>query len=270
MNWMQWIILVLLLGSIGVSIYYYNAVPEHIATHWDAEGNVDGYMEKSIGLFLMPGVMVVLLAVFYLIPHIDPKKENIKKFDRYYEGFIFLFTFFLAYLHFLSVAWNIGYLFEINRLTAPVMGLLLIYLGVLCGKSRQNWFIGVRTPWTLSSERVWERTHNIAKDMFIGIGALWLVVGFLFPGYVLYLVGLLIVAALILFADSYFEYRRELAGARAEKVGRAIVQGEIVETAPMKGRGRKKSAAKKKASPKAKKKASKKASAAKKKASKKK
>lgn len=247
MNWMRWIILVLLLGSIGVSLYYYDAVPEYMVTHWNAAGEADGYMEKGIGMFLMPGAMVVLLLFFYLIPHIDPMKENIKKFDRYYEGFIFLFTFFLAYIHFLSVAWNIGYSFEINRFTAPVLGILFIYLGILCGKSRQNWFIGIRTPWTLSSERVWERTHNIAKDVFIGLGALWLVVGFLMPGYILYLVGLLIVAAIILFVDSYFEYRRELAGESAEKRGKGVVKGEIAEAAPMKTKAGKKSTAKKKA-----------------------
>ncbi|MBD3398625.1 DUF1648 domain-containing protein [Candidatus Micrarchaeota archaeon] len=265
MNWMRWIILVLLLGSIGVSAYYYDAVPEYMATHWNAAGEADGYMEKGVGMFLMPGAMLVLLVFFYLIPHIDPLKENIKKFDRYYEGFIFLFTFFLAYIHFLSVAWNIGYSFEINRFTAPVLGILFIYLGVLCGKSKQNWFIGIRTPWTLSSERVWERTHNIAKDVFIGLGALWLVVGFIMPGYILYLVGLLIVSAVILFVDSYFEYKRELAGERAEKVGKEILKGEIVEAAPMKTKAGKKSAAKKKAA--GKKKAPKKKPQKKKKAS---
>lgn len=217
MNWMQWIILILLLGSVGVGIYYYDSIPEQMVTHWNAAGEANGYMEKDVGLFLMPATMIVLLFFFYLIPHIDPLKENIKKFDKYYEGFIFIFMFFLAYIHFLSVAWNLGYSFEINRLTAPALGVLFIYLGMLCGKSKQNWFIGIRTPWTLSSERVWERTHNIAKDIFMGIGALWIVIGLLAPAYILYLVGLLIVAALLLFVDSYFEYKKELAGVGAPK-----------------------------------------------------
>jgi uncharacterized membrane protein len=243
MNWMQWIILILLLGSVGVGVYYYDALPDQIVTHWNAAGEADGYMEKDIGLFLMPAAMIVLLLFFYLIPHIDPKKENIKKFDQYYEGFIFIFMFFLAYIHFLSVAWNLGYVFEINRLTAPALGILFMYLGVLCGKSKQNWFIGIRTPWTLSSERVWARTHNIAKDMFMGIGGLWIVVGLFAPAYILYLVGLLIVAALILFVDSYFEYKKELAG-----VG--VAPKKAVEAAPLKTKAGKKAVAKKASKPK--------------------
>jgi len=237
MNWMQIIILILLLGSVGVGIYYYDSIPEQMVTHWNAAGEADGYMEKDIGLFLMPAAMVVLLFFFYLIPHIDPLKENIKKFDRYYEGFIFIFMFFLAYIHFLSVAWNLGYAFEINRLTAPALGILFIYLGMLCGKSKQNWFIGIRTPWTLSSERVWERTHNIAKDLFMGIGALWIIVGLLVPAYIVYLVGLLIVAALLLFVDSYFEYKKELAGVGTPK--------KAVEAAPLKTKVGKRAAARK-------------------------
>ncbi len=268
MNWMQWIILILLLGSVGVGVYYYDAVPDYMATHWNAAGEANGYMEKNIGLFLMPAAMIVLLLFFYLIPHIDPMKENIKKFDRYYEGFIFIFMFFLAYIHFLSVAWNLGYVFEINRLTAPALGVLFIYLGMLCGKSKQNWFIGIRTPWTLSSEKVWARTHNIAKDVFVGIGALWIVVGLLAPAYILYLVGLLIVAALILFVDSYFEYKKELAGVGIAprkpveaaplktKAGKTAVAKKVVKKKPVKKAATKKAVVKKAAKPK--KKASKK------------
>ncbi len=237
MNWMQWIILLLLLGSVGIGIYYYDAIPDYMVTHWNAAGEANGYMEKDIGLFLMPVTMIVLLLIFYIIPHIDPLKENIKKFDKYYEGFIFIFMFFLAYVHFLSVAWNLGYSFEITRLTAPAFGVLFIYLGMLCGKSKQNWFIGIRTPWTLSSERVWERTHNIAKDLFMGIGALWIIVGILVPAYVIYLVGLLIVSSLLLFVDSYFEYKKELAGVGAPK--------KASKAAPLKTKAGKKAAVKK-------------------------
>lgn len=245
MNWMQWIILVLLLGSVAVSLYYYDSVPEYMATHWDAAGEPDGYMEKGTGLFLMPAVLVLLVVFFYLIPHIDPLKENIRKFDQYYEGFIFILVFFLAYVHFLSLAWNIGYSFDVTRMTVPALGVLFVYLGVLCGKCRQNWFIGVRTPWTLSSEHVWERTHDKAKDVFLGVGVLWIVVGLLAPEYVLYMVGLLILAAVWLFVDSYFEYKKEKEGGGipAEAV-------PVAKAAPMKtkaGAAAKKKAVKKKA-----------------------
>ena len=214
MNWMQWLIALLVICSFGISIYYYDAMPEYVVSHWDSAGEPDGYMEKGAGVFFLPVLLVVFVAVFYLIPHIDPLKENIKKFDRYYQGFVVLFVAFLAYTHFLSIAWNLGYSFNISKLMAPVLGIIFIYLGMLCGHCRQNWFIGIRTPWTLSSKRVWQRTHNIAKNLFIAIGLLWIAVGILAPEYMLYMVVLLVLAALGLFVDSYFEYKRELGEAK--------------------------------------------------------
>ncbi len=80
------------------------------------------------------------------------------------------------------------------------------------GKCKQNWFIGVRTPWTLSSQHVWDRTHNIAKSIFLAIGLIWIAVGILAPAYILYVVGILILAAIWLFVDSYLEYQKELKG----------------------------------------------------------
>ncbi len=241
MKWMQWLIALLVVTSFGVGFYYYDAVPDYMVSHWNAAGEPDGYMEKSAGLFFLPVLLVIFVAIFYVIPHIDPLKENIKKFDRYYQGFIVLFVFILSYSQVLMVAWNIGYIFEISRMMAPVLGLLFVYLGILCGKCRQNWFIGVRTPWTLSSERVWTRTHNIAKDVFIAIGLIWIAVGILAPGYTPYLIGLLIIAVIGLFVDSYFEYKRELGGRKRMELG--------ATTAPVKTRAGKVAAAKKAAAP---------------------
>ena len=212
MNWMQWIILVLLVASFGVGIYYYNLLPEPMASHWDVEGNVDGYMEKPLAVFLIPVLLVVFVGLFYVIPHIDPLKANIRKFDKYYQGFIVLFVFFLAYTQVLEVAWNLGYGFQMGKMIAPAIGIIFIYLGILMGKCKQNWFIGVKTPWTLSSQHVWDRTHNIAKDIFLALGLIWIAVGILAPGYTLYVLGLLILAVIWLFIDSYLEYQRELKG----------------------------------------------------------
>ena len=260
MNWMQWIILLLVVVSFGVGIYYYDMLPDPMASHWDGEGNVNGYMEKTLAVFLIPVILAVFVGIFYVIPHIDPLKANIRKFDKYYQGFIVLFVFFLTYTQVLSVAWNLGYVFDMGKMIAPAMGIVFIYLGILMGNSKQNWFIGVRTPWTLSSQRVWERTHNIAKNIFMGIGLIWIAVGILAPAYTLYVLGLLLIAVIWLFVDSYLEYQKELKCGAPIKTGASM---GAVSAAPMKT----KAAAKKAKTPK--KKPVKKAAAKPKKAAKK-
>ncbi len=263
MNWMHWTILLFLLGSVGISAYYYDAVPDQMATHWNAEGEPDGYMDKEAGLFLMPGIMVVVLGFFYLIPCIDPLGKNIEKFRKHYEGFIFIMAFFFAYIHVMSIAWNLGYSFDVTKTTVPVLGILFLYLGILCGKAKRNWFIGIRTPWTMSSEKVWDHTHQLGKDVFLALGLLWIIVGIFAPQYILWMVGLVVLAVLWLVIDSYLAYKRLKRLGKAEKLESRIV-GEDVPVKPAKKRSRSKAPSKKKTASKKKKSGKSKGSKAKK------
>ena len=239
MNWMHWTILLFLLGSVGISAYYYDAVPDQMATHWNAEGEPDDYMDKEAGLFLMPGIMVVVLGFFYLIPLIDPLRKNIEKFRKHYEGFIFIMAFFFAYIHVMSIAWNLGYSFDVTKATLPVLGLLFLYLGILCGKAKRNWFIGIRTPWTMSSEKVWNHTHRLGKDVFLALGLLWIIVGILAPQYVLWMVALVVLAVLGLVFDSYLAYKKVKRLGKAEKLESKIVEEDVpVKPAKKKSRGK--------------------------------
>ena len=111
-----------------------------------------------------------------VIPKIDPLKENIAKFRPYFDLFILLLFGFLFYLYLLTIAWNLGYRFNIIQLMAPAFGLLIYYAGVLIENSKQNWFIGIRTPWTLSSEKVWNKTNRQAGKLFKAAGVLSLLV----------------------------------------------------------------------------------------------
>lgn len=249
MNWMHWTILLFLLGSVGISAYYYDAVPNQMATHWNAEGEPDSYMDKEAGLFLMPGVMVVVLGFFYLIPLIDPLRKNIEKFREHYEGFIFMMAFFFAYIHVMSVAWNLGYSFDVTKATLPVLGLLFLYLGILCGKARRNWFIGIRTPWTMSSEKVWNHTHRLGKGVFLALGLLWIIVGILAPQYILWIIAIVVLAVLGLVVDSYLAYKKVERLEKAEKLESKIVE-EDVPAKPAKKKGRVKASSKKKSAPK--------------------
>ncbi|MHA1632501.1 MAG: SdpI family protein [Candidatus Freyarchaeota archaeon] len=199
----------LTLLSFILSLYFYPQMPENMAFHWDTSGQVDGYTSKLLGLFLIPLALVGLALLFVAIPKIDPLKENIKKFRKYYDGFVILFFTFMFSVHLFIVLWNLGVKMNPNVIIPIGLGLLFFYSGVLCENARRNWFIGIRTPWTLSSEKVWKKTHEIGGKLFKVAGMITLV-GTFFPGYALFFIlvpALSVVTYVIIY--SYVEYQKE-------------------------------------------------------------
>ncbi len=203
------IILGIILISFIIGGYFYPQMPEKVASHWNAQGKVDDYMSKGWGLFLMPLMSVGFFLLFMLVPKIDPLKENIKKFRKYFDGFIVLLILFLFYVYLLTVFWNIGLRFNMSQLMTPAMGILFYYCGVLIENAKRNWFIGIRTPWTLSSETVWDKTHKIGSKLFKAAGIVAFL-GILFPKQAIFFVIIpVILVTVYTLIYSYFEYQKE-------------------------------------------------------------
>ncbi|MCD6245198.1 MAG: SdpI family protein [Candidatus Korarchaeota archaeon] len=195
--------------SFVIGIYLYPQMPERMASHWNARGQVDGYIPKFWGLFLIPLTSVGLLLLFIIIPKIDPLKHNIEKFRKYYDIFVLLLIIFLLYIHLLTILWNMGVRFNMAQLLAPAFGILFYYCGILIENARRNWFIGIRTPWTLSSEKVWEKTHKVGGKLF-KISGIIAFVGIFLQDYVLFLILVPVISTTIYtIVYSYFEYQKE-------------------------------------------------------------
>lgn len=202
------IIVVILAG-----ILIWNKLPEQMASHWNEQDQVDGYMSKFWGVFMVPLIMVGLTLLFLAVPHIDPLKKNIISFRGLFNVLIVLFNVFVAYVQALTLAWNLGHTgFRISILMLPAMGLLFIFIGFLIRKAKRNFFIGIRTPWTLSNDRVWDETHRLGSKLFIAAGVITFI-GILFPdqAFILLMVSV-IAAALISVVYSYLVWRREVKG----------------------------------------------------------
>jgi len=195
--------------SFIMGIYLYNIVPEEMASHWNARGDVDDYMSKFWGLFLMPIVSAGMFILLKVIPTIDPLKKNVDKFRRYFDHFILLIIGFLFYIHILTLLWNLGIEVNMSYGVIPAVSAIMFYAGVMTEHSKRNWFIGIRTPWTLSSDRVWEKTNKMGGKIF-KIFALLMVAGMFFEGYLVFFIMVPIFILLIwIMVYSYTEYQKE-------------------------------------------------------------
>jgi uncharacterized membrane protein len=186
-------------------------MPEQIAIHWNIRGEVDGYLAKFWALFLMPFLSLGIFLLFLAIPKVDPLKHNIEKFRNYYDGLIVAVLVFLLYLDSLVISWNMGFRFSMFQALAPAIGVLFYYLGVLTENAKRNWFVGIRTPWTLSNENVWDKTHKLGGKLFKIIGVLIGILGFFFEQYfVLLILAFVLIDAAFVTIYSYFEYKKQL------------------------------------------------------------
>ncbi len=209
MKFMHIVALALVVALFAVSFWASPLLPDKMASHWNIEGDADGHMAKGIGTYLMPIISLVLLAMFIILPIIDPLRKNYKKFQKEYDGMIVVLIGFFLYIHLLSIGFNLGYSFNMTGLLAPAFAVLLYYLGIVISKAKRNWFVGIRTPWTLSSERVWKKTHKITGKLFKLAGFVALI-GIAYPSHGLMLaVGVLIAASVFSIVYSYLEFRKE-------------------------------------------------------------
>lgn len=201
--------LLLVIVSFGTGLYFYPRFPELMASHWNAQGQADGYMGKFWGTFLTPVIMLGLWLLLLVVPRIDPLKTNINEFRGYYEGFMILMTAFMLYLYLLTIAWNQGLKFDFTRLLLPAFAVIIYYMGVLLGRAKRNYSIGIRTPWTLASERVWDKTHRLGAVLFKG-SAIVTLFGVIVPDYAFILfMGSLLGVSLFVVVYSYYEFQKD-------------------------------------------------------------
>ena len=189
----------------------WNQLPDQMASHWNINDEVDGTMPRFWGVFMMPLITLGMMALFLVVPNIDPLKANIVQFRNTFNIFIVLIIAFMLYIHGLTLAWSLGYQdFKISSAILPFLGVLFIAIGFLLRKARRNFFIGIRTPWTLSSDSVWDKTHQLGANLFMASGALAIMGGFFGGTTALWFLFVpLIGSILFLVVYSYVLYRNE-------------------------------------------------------------
>jgi uncharacterized membrane protein len=161
------IVLSLITIAVIAGAVLWNQLPDPMASHWNANDEVNGTMPKIWGVFLMPVVMLGMFLLLTFIPNLDPLKANVAQFRETFNLFILFMVAFMLYVHTLTLLWSLGYSFQMSAALLPALGLLFIFIGYLLRKAKRNFFIGIRTPWTLSSDSVWDKTHQLGSVLFM-------------------------------------------------------------------------------------------------------
>jgi uncharacterized membrane protein len=172
-----------LLAGIGVlmSAAVYTRLPETIAVHWDLDGNPNGWMSRTMGAFFLPVFLLVIGGILRFVPSIDPRAENYRRFGEAYETIVLSVLLLLLATHGITLAIALGHRVPVGRFVPALVGALFIVIGNVMPRTRSNWWFGIRTPWTLSSDRVWARTHRLAGYAMIVAGVVMILGGLLLP-----------------------------------------------------------------------------------------
>jgi uncharacterized membrane protein len=200
----EWLALVLIILGLVAGVYFYQHFPAQVPTHWNVKGEVDGYSRPAIAAFAIPLMMIGMYLLFLFLPYFDPKKDQYASFAGIYHKFKNLVVAFLFLLYFLTGLNGIGYKINIGFYAPIMVGMMFMALGILLEKVKMNWFLGIRTPWTMSSETVWNKTHKLSSWVLI-ISGFCMAATVLVP--VKFRIALFILAvALIVFALPIYSY----------------------------------------------------------------
>ncbi len=162
--------IILIVAAWIFAFYFYAHFPAQVVTHWGFDGQPNGYMGKAAGAFAIPALLAGMYALLLGLPWLDPKSDRYAEFSGIYHFFKTAIIFVLFAVYIASGFYNLGYAVNINVIVPLLVGLLMIVLGNFMGKIKRNWFVGVRTPWTLSSENVWNKTNRFGGFMLVLFG----------------------------------------------------------------------------------------------------
>lgn len=196
--------LLILAAMITASALRWPTAPERMPMHWNLAGEVDRYGGKLEGLFFLPLVAFLLYGLFLVLPRLDPHQANYASFAGAYHGLRLVILLFMGLIHG-AMLWGGA---PMPSMVGLLVGGLLMAMGLLLPRFRQNWFAGIRTPWTLSSKLSWQKTHQLAGRLFVVAGLLLLVASQLNDRWLWWLMASAIAVAVVVpVAYSYWVWR---------------------------------------------------------------
>lgn len=196
-----------IIAAVGVAAYLYPSLPDEVPSHWNIDGDVDGYVSKPWGVIVLPLAAILVFVVMRLIPVISPKGYRTESFSNVMHIFQVAMVGFMSLVAIFALLAANGVDVPMNEVIFGSLGILFVVLGIYLGKIRKNFFLGIRTPWTLASDEVWEKTHRLGGRLLVLHGVI-LLSGVVVRVPVALLVGMVVVIVLVPVGYSYWVYRR--------------------------------------------------------------
>ncbi len=196
--------LLLILGMLIIAAFTWSTAPDLIPIHWNLAGEVDGYGGKFEALLGIPLITLAVYLLLLFVPRIDPGYMNYQKFANTYTIIR------CSIIAFMSVIYGVIQLtilrrpISVNAIIPFAVGILFVVLGNFMGKIRPNWFVGIRTPWTLSSKASWNKTHRVSGWLFILMGLSITAAGFFRSKWAYF--GMFAVIVICLFWMVFYSY----------------------------------------------------------------
>lgn len=205
----SWFVIALILSLYILGYFLYPHLPEQVPSHWNMAGEVDGYSSRTFHVLFFPSMTLFLYIFMSFAPIFDPKSENYKKFQSVYEGFRYFMVGFLMLLYMATTLYALGYPLSMGKIVRFAIGLLLVFIGNYFGKIRHNYTFGIKTPWTLASEEVWNKTHRISGPLWVVAGLIWMLSIFITEKLAFAIaMGSIIVVSIYGFAYSYILFQK--------------------------------------------------------------
>ncbi|MGQ9487398.1 MAG: SdpI family protein [Armatimonadota bacterium] len=197
----------LIICLLAYSLWLYPGLPDKVPTHWSWKGEADGWSSKPIGAFLLPGLTAALWLVFLALPWLSPRGFKVEPFRATYNLIVLLVLALMAYIHVVALQAALHPRLDVSR--ALIGGIFLLFggIGLLLDRVKRNFWVGIRTPWTLASDEVWERTHRMSAKLYALVGFLGALAIWLGTSPVLCL-GCLLIAALVPVVYSLVLYKQ--------------------------------------------------------------
>jgi uncharacterized membrane protein len=167
-DWPLWI---LMAGLLLTAVWVYPHLPDQVPGHWNIHGEVDAYYSRTFGAFFEPLLVIALYLLMLLLPLIDPKRDNYQRFTTAYTFLRWSLVILFSLLYATTILVALGYPINIGLIVKAMISILFIIIGNFMGQFRHNYFVGIRTPWTLANEEVWQRTHRLGSKIWV-IGGL--------------------------------------------------------------------------------------------------
>lgn len=206
----KWIPALIIAAALIASAIVYPRLPERIATHWSMSGEPDGFSNRFWGAWAIPLVIAGMWVIVRVLPAIDPRGANYEKFRPAFEAIMYSVMLFMLFLHIIVLRAALGHPVQMMRVMPIGIGLLFVVIGNLLPRARPNWFVGIRTPWTLSNDRVWERTHRFGGRVFVAGGLICVLAGLILVQWADVILFTVIAAiAVSVLGYSYLEWKRQ-------------------------------------------------------------